>query len=81
MENQWTGLYHTTGPIKVSPAQAKEIEADDAEESDEDEDQPIQTKGAKARQATIDKNPDLQPEVPTGPLVLGASAKTGNEAP
>ena len=20
MENQWTGLYHTTGPIKVSPA-------------------------------------------------------------
>ena len=80
MENQWTGLYHTTGPYKVSAAAAPK-EAEDAEvsEDDDQEDAPV-TKGAKARANTIAKNPDLQPEVPSGPLVEGAGAKGTNKA-
>ena len=85
MENQWTGLYHTSGPVKVSPAAAKEQEADDDAEaaSDDDEDDAPsapKTKGAKARAATIAANPDLQPEVPTGPLVEGKGAAATNKA-
>tara|TARA_B110000285_G_C14860371_1_gene484265 strand:- start:164 stop:583 length:420 start_codon:yes stop_codon:yes gene_type:complete len=79
MADQWTGLYHTTGPA-LAPKAAKEPEADDAEGSDDDEEEKPATKGAKARAATIAANPDLQPEVPTGPLVEGAGAKGGNSA-
>ena len=82
MENQWTGLYHTTGPVKVSAAAAKEQEADDAEASgSDDEEEAPKTKGAKARAATIAANPDLQPAAPTGPLVEGAAAADKNAAP
>ena len=81
MENQWTGLYHTTGPVKVSAAAAKEQEAEDAEASgSDDEEEAPKTKGAKARAATFAANPDLQPEAPTGPLVEGAGAKATNQA-
>ena len=81
-ENQWTGLYHTTGPVKVSAAAAKVQEAEDAEASgsDDEAEEAPKTKGAKARAATIAANPDLQPDAPTGPLVEGAGAKATNQA-
>ena len=82
MENQWTGLYHTTGPAMPAAA-AKAPEADDAEASgsDDEEEEAPKTKGAKARAATIAANPDLQPAAPTGPLVEGAGAGVTNAAP
>ena len=81
MENQWTGLYHTTGP--ALPAAAPKAPAeDDAEASgSDDEDEAPATKGAKARAATIAANPDLQPAAPTGPLVEGPAAAATNAAP
>ena len=80
-ENQWTGLYHTTGPA-LPAAEAKAPAEDDAEASgsDDEEEEAPKTKGAKARAATIAANPDLQEAAPTGPLVEGAGAKATNQA-
>ena len=81
-ENQWTGLYHTTGPA-LPAAEAKAPAEDDAEASgsDDEEEEAPKTKGAKARAATIAANPDLQEAAPTGPLVVGGAAAATNAAP
>ena len=81
MEDQWTGLYHTTGPVKPAAAAAAPAEDDGEASGSDDEEEAPRTKGAKARAATIAANPDLQPAAPTGPLVEGAAAAGTNAAP